>query len=238
MVEEERVQPIFRLAVAVSTCAMVVACGSGSNAPSATPFPSPSPTPAPRARYVVVFDATWHESTHAVPPNPHFSGLIGGTHGDAVRFWEAGGLASEGMKRMAELGAQSPLDQEVIAAMAAGTAEHLLAGGNLNGSPGSTRLEFEVSRDYPLVTLVSMVAPSPDWFVGVSALGLFENGDWVREKEVALTPWDAGTDSGITFLSADRPTRPRQPIARITTAPLAVTGVAAPLGRFTFRRIS
>ena len=86
--------------------------------------------------------------------------------------------------------------------MAAGTAEHLLAGGNLRGSPGSTQLEFEVSRDYPLVTLVTMVAPSPDWFVGVSALALFENGDWVREKEVALVPWDAGTDSGVTFLSA------------------------------------
>ena len=225
-----------RLAVVIAACTTLGACsGARPSAPDAVP--SSSPTAAPRARYLVVFDATWHESTHAVPPNPHFSGLIGGTHREAVRFWEEGGLASEGMKRMAELGAQSPLDEEVIAAMAAGTAEHLLAGGNLRGSPGSTQLEFEVSRDYPLVTLVTMVAPSPDWFVGVSALALFENGDWVREKEVPLTPWDAGTDSGVTFLSADRPTQPRQPIARITTPPLAAAGVAAPLGRFTFRRI-
>jgi hypothetical protein len=186
----------------------------------------------------VVFDATWHESTHAVPPNPHFSGLIGGTHGEGVRFWTEGEPASEGMKRMAEIGAQSPLDQEVIAAMAAQTAEHLLAGGNLPGSPGSTQLEFEVSREFPLVTLVTMIAPSPDWFVGVSALSLFENGDWVGEKEVALAPWDAGTDSGASFTSADRPSRPRQPISRITTPPLAEAGLAAPLGRFTFRRIS
>lgn len=225
-----------RHAAVIVACAMLAACGAaGTNAPNA--IPSPSPTPAPRARYLVVFDATWHESTHAVPPNPHFSGLIGGTHRDALRFWEEGGLASEGIKRMAEIGAQSPLDQEVIAAMAAGTAEHLLAGDNLRGSPGSTQFAFEVSRDYPLVTLVSMVAPSPDWFVGVSALSLFENGDWVGDKEVALVPWDAGTDSGVTFLSADRPTRPRQPIARITTPPLAAAGVAAPMGRFTFRRI-
>ena len=226
-----------RLAVVIVACTMLAACGgAGTNTPNA--IPSPSPTPAPRARYLVVFDATWHESTHAVPPNPHFSGLIGGTHRDAVRFWEEGGLASEGIKRMAELGAQSPLDEEVIAAMAAGTAEHLLAGGNLRGSPGSTQFEFEVSRDYPLVTLVTMVAPSPDWFVGVSALSLFENGDWVREKEVPLVPWDAGTDSGVTFLSADRPTRPREPISRITTPPLAESAVARPMGRFTFRRIS
>ena len=230
--------PLNRLAPAVCACVMVAACGGATTAPDAIPSPVPSASPAAaRARYVVVFDATWHETTHAVPPNPHFSGLIGGTHGDAVRFWEEGGIASEGMKRMAEIGAQSPLDEEVVAAMAVGTAEALLAGENLRGSPGSTRLEFEVSLDYPLVTLVTMVAPSPDWFVGVSALSLFENGDWVREKEVALTPWDAGTDSGVTFVSADRPTRPRQAIARITTAPLAVNGVAAPLGRFTFRRL-
>lgn len=225
-----------RLTAVIVGCAMLAACGgAGTTAPNA--IPTPSPTPAPRARYLVVFDATWHESTHAVPSNPHFSGLIGGTHRDAVRFWEEGRLASEGIKRMAELGAKSPLDEEVIAAMAAGTAEHLLSGDNLRGSPGSTQFEFEVSREYPLVTLVTMVAPSPDWFVGVSALSLFENGDWVREKEVALTPWDAGTDSGVTFLSADRPTRPRQPITRITTPPLAAAGVAAPMGRFTFRRI-
>lgn len=229
---------LIRIAAALCACAMVAACGAATTAPSAVPPPVPSASPAAaRARYIVTFDATWHESTHAAPPNPHFSGLIGGTHREAVRFWEEGGIASEGMKRMAEIGAQSPLDEEVVAAMAAGTAEALLAGGNVRGSPGSTQLEFEVSLGFPLVTLVTMVAPSPDWFVGVSALSLFENGDWVREKEVPLTPWDAGTDSGATFLSADRPTRPRQPISRITTPPLAVGGVAAPLGRFTFRRL-
>jgi len=230
--------PLNRIVFAIGACAMVAACGAATTAPDAIPSPVPSASPAAaRARYVVTFDATWHESTHAVPPNPHFSGLIGGTHGEGVRFWEAGGIASEGVKRMAEVGAQSPLDEEVVAAMAAGTAEALLAGENLRGSPGSTQLEFEVSRAFPLVTLVTMVAPSPDWFVGVSALSLFENGDWVREKEVALTPWDAGTDSGVNFVSTNRPTRPRQPISRITNAPLAVSGVAAPLGRFTFRRL-
>jgi hypothetical protein len=226
-----------RLAAVIAVCVLLGACGvDGTALPD--PVPSPVPSPAPRARYLVVFDATWHESTHAVPPNPHFSGLIGGTHGDGVRFWAEGALASPGIKRMAEIGAQSPLDQEVIAAMTAGTAEHLLAGPNLPGSPGSVQLELEVSREYPLVTLVTMVAPSPDWFVGVSALSLFENGDWAVEKEIALTPWDAGTDSGSTFLSADRPTRPPQPVARITTPPLVTSGGAAPLGRFTFRRIS
>jgi hypothetical protein len=217
--------------------AAAAACGGSSMAPLAPAAPSPSPTPPAIARYEVVFDASWHESTHAVPPDPHFSRLIGGTHDERVRFWEEGGLASEGIKRMAEIGAQAPLDEEVLSAVAAGTAQHLLAGRQQPANPGATRLEFEVGRDHPLVTLVTMVAPSPDWFVGVSGLPLFENGDWVREKEVALVPWDAGTDSGATFLAADRPTRPRQPISRIVSPPLAEAGAARPLGRFVFRRL-
>jgi hypothetical protein len=214
------------------------ACGGGGAPTAPVPVPTPVPTPAPIARYEVVFEAGWHETTHAVPPNPHFSRLIGGTHGDRVRFWEEGGIASEGMKRMAEIGAQAPLDEEVLAAVVAGTAEHLIAGREQPENPGVTRMEIEVSRAFPLVTLVTMIAPSPDWFVGVSGLALFAAGDWVAEAEVPLVPWDAGTDSGATFVAADRPTRPRQPIARIVTPPLAEGGVARPLGRFVFRRLS
>ena len=223
---------------AAALAVLAAACGSGTaTAPAAPPLPSPSPTPPAVARYEVVFDANWHETTHAVPPNPHFSRLIGGTHDARASFWAEGAIASEGIKRMAEIGAQAPLDEEVLAAVAAGTAQHLLAGREQPANPGASRLEFEVGRDHPLVTLVTMVAPSPDWFVGVSGLPLFENGSWVAAKEVALVPWDAGTDSGTSFLAADRVTRPRQPIARITGPPLVEGAVPRPLGRFVFRRI-
>jgi hypothetical protein len=198
----------------------------------------PATPPAPAtARYRVTFDATWSAQTHAVPADPHFSPLIGGTHGSAVRFWEAGGLASEGIRLMAERGRQSPLDLEVDAARAAGTAEHLLRGEAPRGSPSSISLEFEVSQGFPLVTLVTMVAPSPDWFVGVDSLPLFENGRWTEERVVPLVPWDAGTDSGEDFNSPDAPTMPREPIVRIGTPPLGAAGAAAPMGTFTFVRI-
>ena len=47
-------------------------------------------------------------------------------------------------------------------------------------------VEFQIGRDHPLVTLVAMIAPSPDWFVGVHDLGLIESGDWVDEMTVDL----------------------------------------------------
>jgi hypothetical protein len=201
--------------------------------------PSPAPTAAPAARYSVTFQATWSAQSHPAdfPANPHFSPLIGGTHSAAVRLWTAGGLASAGIEAMAELGRTSPFDQEVEAAIAAGTAERVLRGPNISVSPGSAALEFEIGRERPLVTLVSMIAPSPDWFVGVHDLSLLENGDWVRERVVTLEPYDAGTDDGVTYQSPDRDAQPRRPIMEIDGFPLDVQGRVDPMGTFTFRRL-
>ena len=191
------------------------------------------------ARYRVVFNATWSAATHPsdFPSVPHFSGLVGGTHNDQVNFWRPARNATPGIKSMAETGAQSLLAGEVRDAIQRGTAEHLILGGGIGRSPGLVSLEFEISREFPLVTLVSMIAPSPDWFVGVRDLSLLESGDWVENLTVDLFPYDAGTDSGVTFNSSNAPTVPPQPIRRITEPPLGDGRTAAPLGTFTFSRI-
>jgi hypothetical protein len=163
--------------------------------------------------------------------------LIGGTHHAGVTFWREDAPASEGIRRMAERGSKSPLDGEVNAAIGAGTAEHLLSGPSLGTSPASTGMEFDISTSHPLVTLVTMVAPSPDWFVGVSGLSLQSNGQWIDEIRVDLYAFDAGTDSGASYESPDLETTPRQPIARLNGYPVASGGSVAPFGTFTFRRI-
>ena len=214
---------------------------STSPSPTSDVVAPPAPTAQtaePRAEYTVTFDAAWSAATHPVdfPGNPHFSGLIGATHNNQVRFWRAGRRASDGIKAMAETGSKTPLNDEIRAAQADGTADKLLSGGGIDPSPGSVSLDFVIRRDHPLVTLVSMVAPSPDWFGGVSALSLIEGGQWVDELTVELFPYDAGTDSGTTYTSADRPTSPREPIERIEGRPLAFRGQVASVGTFTFTR--
>ena len=208
--------------------------------PGPTPSPGPAPVPAPEtARYAVVFQSTWSATTHPsdFPDNAHYSGLIGGTHAAAVRFWREGDLASEGMRLMAERGRKSPLDGEVMQAIANGTAQYVLSGPDLGTSPAETGMEFEISQSFPLVTLVTMVAPSPDWFVGVDSLPLFANGQWVDEIRVDLFAFDAGTDSGESYESPDEETIPRRPIARLSGYPVANNGAVAPFGTFTFRRL-
>ena len=227
--------PLARVPLAL-LAVLSVAC-SGTDSPVVPTPPSPVVTAAPIARYRVTFDSDWSAATHpgGVPRGPHFSGLIGGTHRAGQVFWQDGALASEGIRAMAERGRKTPLDQEVTAAIAAGGAQHLLSGGAIDLTPGTVALDFEISRDHALVTLVSMVAPSPDWFVGVSGLSLMDGGDWVAERVVPLRPWDAGTDSGVSFESPDLQTVPRVPIARITDG--AIGAATPPLGTFTFRRL-
>jgi hypothetical protein len=187
--------------------------------------------------YDVVFESTWSANTHPAssPGNPHFSPLIGGTHQANVTFWAEGSLASDGMKDMAELGSITPLDSEVEAAIQAGTADGLLSGAGTPLSPGSVELTFDVSVDFPLVTRVSMVAPSPDWFVGVSSLSLLEEGSWVSSVVIQMFPYDAGTDSGVIYTSANEATDPRASISRIIVSPF---DVMSPMGTFTFTRLT
>ena len=185
--------------------------------------------------YEVGFESIWRASTHpaSFPANPSFSGLIGGTHGDNVMFWAEGSPASYGIKQVAELGSKTPLDFEVEAAILDGTGDGLLSGGGISPSPGSVQLTFDVSVDFPLVTLVSMIAPSPDWFVGVSSLSLLDEGSWVSSVVIELFAYDAGTDSGVIYTSPDEATVPRANISLITVSPF---DVASPLGTFTFTR--
>jgi hypothetical protein len=192
------------------------------------------------AVYRLTFDATWSADTHPTdfPPNAHFSGLIGASHKAGVRLWEEGGLSSPGIKNMAERGLKEPLGTEVDTLIAHGGACCKLSGGGINPSPGTVQLEFTMDRDYPSVSVVSMIAPSPDWFVGVSDVLLFENGRWADEKAIELLPYDAGTDSGVTFLSPDLATEPPVPIQEITGDPLVVGDVVPPLGTFTFTRVT
>lgn len=183
------------------------------------------------AQCLLRFDAAWSAATHPIsfPASAHFTELIGGTHDASTVFWEVGGLATQGIKSMAEFGSTTHLTTEVEAAIATGGAAAVVLGAPVPSSPGSVEVEFDLTLEHPQLTLTTMIAPSPDWFVGVGGLALFENGAWRETTVVDLLPHDAGTDSGVTFNSANEVTAPPQPISQITQSPFP-NGV--PLGTF------
>ncbi len=191
------------------------------------------------ARYRLIFTATWDAATHPAqfPANAHFSPLIGTTHNSEISFWQSGQPPSPGMETMAELGATDRLRQEIAAAQAAGSAGEQISGSAFD-SPGAVETEFAIEVAHPQVTVVSMLAPSPDWFVGVSALALYEDGQWVGQKEIELRVYDAGSDHGTIFTAPDADANPKQAIRYLTAPQTDFRDGLPPVGTFRFVRIT
>jgi hypothetical protein len=227
--------------VATATATAIQAPTAGATAAAAQPTATIAPTEVPEeaARYLLTFEATWSAETHPTefPPNPHFSGLIGATHGGSVGLWEEGEAATPGIKNMAETGGKSPLDREIETLIAEGGACATISGGGIGVSPGAVAVEFTATLECPLVTVVSMIAPSPDWFVGVSGLSLLGDEGWVEERVVELVPYDAGTDSGLSYRSPNDPKEEPEGIFEIEGGPLVVGDEVPSLGRFWFARL-
>ena len=189
------------------------------------------------ATYELTFTSTWTADTHPTnyPSSAHFSGLIGGTHNSSVEFWSTGSTASDGIKSMAELGAKGTLRSEINQAKANNNADVIIDGPGLPRPPASAKKTFDIRPPWNLVTVTSMLAPSPDWFVGVSGLNLLdEDNNWKQRVEVELFVYDAGTDSGEDYTSANQPTDPRENISRIGTSPFLVDGSVKSVGSFVF----
>ncbi|GAB2962580.1 hypothetical protein GCM10027048_33990 [Hymenobacter coalescens] len=198
-------------------------------------------TPDPgAATYRVTFEATWSAASHpqAYPAGAHFSPFIGLSHTPEARLFVPGTLASQGIRDMAELGHNGALRTELLAMQRAGAALAVLDNPTAFNSPGRVADTIRVDGQHPAVSLVSMVAPSPDWFVALSAQRLLgDDGQWQAHLIVPAQAYDAGTDSGSDFTSPNQPTVPAQPIDRIGSGPLAPGGTAAPLGTFHLERI-
>tara|TARA_B100001113_G_scaffold277362_1_gene231962 strand:- start:1533 stop:2240 length:708 start_codon:yes stop_codon:yes gene_type:complete len=174
-------------------------------------------------RYRLTFDATWSEKTHPVAfpaqNNPHFSQIIGATHRKGTTLWQVGQPSSAGMISMAETGRTQLLSEEINKLIRSGQAEVTIVGDATGRSPDTVEVIFSLSPEFPAVSVVTMVAPSPDWFVGVSDISLFKEGEWVSEKTINLLVYDAGSDSGPTYTSGNQSTFPRGVITKLTSQP-------------------
>lgn len=177
------------------------------------------------ARYAFQFDNMWSEDTHpgAFPHAAHFSWVGGGTHNDQLSLWRVGEVASPAMVEMAETGETTLLTQRILQAVQAGNAfsvidqKHWICPQGVDvPACGSSSFEVEINSDFPLVSAVTMLGPSPDWFVGVSGLSLRESDRWIDEIVVGLYPYDGGTRSANEFKLKGPQNEPPEPITHIT----------------------
>ena len=177
--------------------------------------------PPHQARYQLTFFTAWDAASFPThfPSDRHFSPLIGATHSMRVDFWKAGVLASGGMEDMAELGITATLSDEIQPAIDMGLAGSVISGNGITASEDSVIVAFEINQSCPLVTIVSMLAPSPDWFIGVHDVDLFTGGEWVDRLVINLPVYDAGTDDGTRFRSPNLDSVPPEVITLLSSDP-------------------
>lgn len=175
------------------------------------------------ATYDINFTSTWNATDHStLPSNAHWSNLVGANHTNAVTFLEMGGTATAGIENVAEVGSNTVFNSEVQTAINAGHAEQWL---QTPFSPfaaisSATLSGIIVSEDYSLLTLVSMIAPSPDWMIAVNSLNLWNISlnQWKETFTIDLFPYDAGTENGFGYSGDNPATDPRGAITTIAGA--------------------
>ncbi|WP_460504092.1 spondin domain-containing protein, partial [Hymenobacter agri] len=169
---------------------LVAGLAACSKAPDTGEIP-PAPTPGP-ALYRVTFEATWSAGTHAnFPAGAHFSNVIGASHRADGLLFRPGQAASLGIKDMAERGNNTALRAELAALQSTGAAFRTLEAPYLY-SPGQVSDTIRLDASHPHLSLVTMIAPSPDWFVALEAENLLDaTGQWVAQRRVPARAYDA-----------------------------------------------
>ncbi|XP_075972312.1 extracellular matrix protein f-spondin [Anticarsia gemmatalis] len=175
------------------------------------------------AKYKMVFEGIWSAQTHPkdFPTKTawltHFSDIIGATHPKNFKFWGEGELASDGFRSLAEWGAVGLMERELR--QQGSKLRSIVKAQGLWYPKVNTNTSgyFTVDRRRHFVSLASMFGPSPDWVVGVSGLNLCQKDcTWAESKVIDLFPYDAGTDSGISYMSPNAETVPHEKMYRIT----------------------
>ncbi|HUC40185.1 MAG TPA: hypothetical protein VMR92_05080, partial [Gemmatimonadales bacterium] len=112
----------------------------------------------------------------------------------------------------------------------------LFESGGLKNWKDSMVATVRVDPAHPLVDVVNMVAPSPDWFTGATDVNLMENGAWVTTRRVVLPAYDSGGDDGTTYKAADKDTHPKKATTRNTNRHFTVHAAVQPVATLTFVR--
>ena len=170
--------------------------------------------------YEVEFVGLWSAASHPqdYPSNAHFSPMVGFSHVAGLDAIGQGLSATEGVQSMAETGNTATLIKEIEDYRALNFALDKFTGVSIDGT-GTDKAQIGVEGGKHTVSVFSMIAPSPDWFVAASTSLLDPNdGKWYDYVEVSAQVFDAGTDSAKAFTAADMPNDPKEPPQRLNTA--------------------
>lgn len=169
-----------------------------------------------------------------------FSPIVAITHSNRLSFLTVRGKASAQIEQIAETGMNGRLVSHATFLRDTTGMVKTVAAAPGPTMPGSfTRLRVVANQSNPFLTVVSMIAPSPDWIVQLNNVNLCER---FNNRFGVLIAYDTGTDSGRNFTSPvdaslDMPTEPQQNIAPLVEDETD-RFAGRPVGRYQLKRVS
>ena len=169
------------------------------------------------ATYDITFTSVWNATDHGtLPSGAHWSNLVGANHISANEFLQMGTMATLGVENVAEVGNNSEFESEINASIMSNNSEQLINVTSVNTATGSVTISnLEIDQQYPLLTLISMIAPSPDWFIALNSYDLRQGGNWVSNATIDLFAYDAGTEEGTAYSTTNAATIPQENITSL-----------------------
>lgn len=173
------------------------------------------------AVYEMTIRTYWTQETHEeyFVSNAHFSDPVIWV-ADTNPVFTIGDAASAGMEEMAEEGLTRELKDELEELTTQDAIQEFHILDRLEAQDEVTQ-RVNVDRDHSVVSLVSMIAPSPDWFVAIEGVNLLEDGRWREEFTLQTIALDAGTEDGVALSIDNEATQPQGVISALTDMPSA-----------------
>ncbi|XP_073996424.1 spondin-2-like [Rhodnius prolixus] len=169
------------------------------------------------ASYTVVMHTFWTRDRFPKHypdwrPTAQFSKLIGMSHDKKWSLFRVGSPVNNQVKTFAETGRW-----EVTEGQGSPGLLDQFTGPPVPSGQGRTEAQFFLDGNHSMVSLMSRIIPSPDWFVGLDSFQLCVDGNWLDTITIEVDPLDAGTDNGFTFTAANWATEPQGVVYRITS---------------------
>ncbi|XP_068619926.1 spondin-2-like [Battus philenor] len=175
------------------------------------------------ARYEIIFRGRWSRLSHprhypSKPDENGYSHMIGASHGYDFTLWQHGTPASAGLKMLAEEANISVIERDIINNMSPTGGTRTLIRGKRRHHPEMfepSHALFRADSTHHMFSIAVAMKPSPDWFLGASRFELCTPFGWLKEHEMPLYPWDAGTMDGVSYESPKSVTNPIDNIDRV-----------------------
>jgi Spondin_N len=176
------------------------------------------------------FQNNWSSANHPrlyPTATAHWSPPVLTTHDSGYSMWLPGGLASPGVESVAEIGATTSLVNEIASAGSA--IRSSVRGVDQFNSEQQEQVLPSITADasHRLMSSITMVAPSPDWFTGFYDFELVDpdTDTWWSSFTLNTPPFDAGTEQGTTYALSNAAEDPVLPIQEFTATSPMDTGV-------------